>query len=233
MLNYKLIVTALLDNLTEDDFRDRVKALIQAEVDNPTIIPGLSPTAAAETTKVVALDALYLKRDSLIQQQKTNTGQIYALVKEITDDITSKWVPQVQTAVAGDENLVKLLGFGIKGEDNQQSEPEVSVSNSKPDITFVDINHYLQIALTIRNNVTGKIGLPFDAKRLDIYMSFLYEQPLTLSKMQYVGSATRGKFTVHFPPEQLHQTVWFIAVYVPKTAGATGELSGAVKSTVV
>jgi len=194
MNEYKLIVTALLDGLTETEFYDRMLVLIKAQIDHDTIVPDLSPTASAEGTKATTLKGYFDLRASLKAQQKSNTSSIRKLIKDMKNDVTSGWCPQVQEAVQGDGDKVKLLALGIKGEDDQESEPEYTVSNSKPTIEDISMKNSLEHTLLIRNNMSGKIGLPYGAKRADVYISYGEGMPVDIKKMTWLGEASRGKF---------------------------------------
>lgn len=233
MSELKLIVTALLAGLPEGDQRNRLKKLIKAMLDFPTYVAGLSPTADAVNDKDVILDGLFAKRESLNAEQKSNTEDIITLMTEMCDDVTYHWGPQTQIAPGITVAKIKELGFGIKGEDNLESESAVSVTNSKPIFSDVDLNRHLEHTLTLRCSMTGKIGIPDDAKRVDIYILMGNTAPIDLSNMHYLGSCVRGKFTSHFAATELGQTVWYIAVYVPKKAGTSVELSDVQKSEVV
>jgi hypothetical protein len=68
---------------------------------------------------------------------------------------------------------------------------------------------------------------------VDIYEFVGKDDPKDIRKMTYMGSPSRGKFTNHFTVDQLGETVWYMIVYVPKKAGATPELTGSVRVTIV
>ena len=233
MSELKVIVTALLAGLPEAEQRARLKKLIKAMIDFPTYVAGLAPTADEVNDKDVILDGYFAKRESLNAQQKSNTEDIITLMTEMCDDVTYKWCPQTQAATGITVAKIKELGLGIKGEDNLESESAVSVTNSKPIFSDVDMNRHLEHTLTIRNSMTGKIGIPDDAKRVDIYILMGNTAPVDLSNMKYLGSSSRGKFTSHFAASELGQTVWYIAVYVPKKKGTSVELSDVKKSSVI
>ena len=233
MLEKKLIVTAPLEDKAEADLRARFKEIIAGQTAHALYVPGLNPTAAAVHTKDQALDVLYANRDSLTAQQKANTEKIIAKIAEIKNDIVSNWCPQTQAAPDITTDRVKELALGIKGEDNMQSESEVSVTNSKPIFSDIDINRHLEHTLTVKNSTTGKIGIPDDAKRVDIYMFIGVTAPVDISNMKYIGSSARGKYTNHFSRTELGLVVWYIAVYVPKKKGASVEISAPQKGTVV
>jgi hypothetical protein len=225
MLDHKIVVTALLDGLTEDEFLHQVLKLIKAQQDNSAIVPALSPTASAEATKAATLKGYFDVRDSLKAQQKRNTKKINNMIKEIKKDVISNWCPQVQTAVEGDTDKVKLLGMAIKGKDDQKPEPNITVCNSKPSIENISLDNLLEHDIFIRNNKSGKIGLPFGAKRADIYISYGEAMPQDIRRMFYLGSPYKGKFTNTFSTEQTGMKVWYIVVYVPKNKKVVCQMS--------
>jgi hypothetical protein len=229
----KLIVTALLDKLSENEFLRRMKKLIKAQQDFPAIVPNLKPTADDEEAKTVKMDQLFGIRDGLKAQQKANTGLIRDLIKEMKNDVTSKWCSQVQDAVADDKNKVKQLALGIKGEDDLQSEPEFNVTNSHPEILSIDINSPLTHILFLRNNKTGQRGLLPDARDIEVYGFIGAEPPADYKKMTYLGRATRGKFTNRFAADQVGQTIWYFAIYVPRKKSIVAETASKVKAIVM
>lgn len=229
----KLIITTNFDNLSQDDFLDKVKAMIQAAIDNPTLVPDLDPEPAAVTAKVESIEALVLENSVLKQKQKDNTGKIKDLEKDVKNDITSKWANQVQNTAGMDKNKAALLGFGSKGLDDGHAKPEVNVSNSNPAITIVDASRHLEHTLTIRNNVTGKIALPFDAKDTDVYMYIGKDEPADFRKSAtYLGVAKRGKYTNTFSEDQVGQIVWYYVVYKPRKSGTASLLASKVRTVV-
>jgi hypothetical protein len=229
----KLIITTNFDNLSQDDFLDKVKAMIKAEIDNPTIVADLDPAPAAVTTKVEKIESLVLENSVLKQKQKDNTGKIKDLEKDVKNDLTSKWANQVQNTPGMDKNKAALLGFGSKGLDDGHAEPEVNISNSNPTITIVNASRHLEHTLFIRNNVTGKIAMPYDAKDTDVYMFIGKDEPVDFRKSAtYLGVAKRGKYTNTFSEDQVGQVVWYYVVYKPRKSGTASLLASKVRTVV-
>ena len=229
----KLIITANLSNLTKDEFFEKVLSMIQAEIGNSTIVPNILPTPAAVKAKYDEAKDLILQNDLLLQQQKSNTGKLKLLMKDIKNDIISKWSNQVQNTPGITKELAALLGFGSKGFDDGHSEPKFGIANSFPEITKVDASLHLQHTLTMRNNMTGKIGKPYDVKGTDVFMFIGTEEPKDFRKSAtYLGKAERGKYTVTFTEDQVGLTVWYYAVYVGKKAGNGNVLASKIKKTI-
>jgi len=231
-LNPKLIVTALVRGLSRAKFYLKVRNISQNINAHPGIVT-FNPDGAAFTLEVDALETLMNTGDNLITLLKANTAATLAQREKITGIVTDKYCGQIQNTPGITLSQVKIFGFGAKGVDDLQSDDPVLVSNSHPTIEELDNSRYLEIILTIHNSKSGKIALPDDGKRCDIYMKVGGDMPLSLKGMDYIGSSTRGHFHVHFTSDQLDQVVWFIAVYVPKaTSDAAPELSPAIKGKV-
>jgi hypothetical protein len=229
----KLIITTKFAGLSQEDLIEKVEAMIKAEEDNPTIVPGITPTPAAVTTKVEDIKGYILDNAVLKLKQKENTGKIKALVKDVKNDITSKWANQVQNTPGMDKTKAALLGFGSKGLDDGQGEPAVKISNSNPTITIVDASRHLEHTLTIRNNVTGKIALPKDVKDTEVYMFIGKDEPVNFRKScTYLGTAKRGKFTNTFTEDQVGSVVWYFVVYKARKAGVISTVADRVRTVV-
>ena len=232
-LNPKTIVTVLFKGLTFAEFLVKVKAMAQTLVTNSGLFPTLNPAPSSFQTEVNNLDTMETKEKNLIQQLKANTEAKKKQKKKV-NDIAVAYATQIQNTTGVTVENIKKVGFGVKGVDDLQAPDEVLVSNSKPTIEEIDQNRHQEHTLTIHNDVTGKIGLPADAKHVDVYEFFGGAQPPTdIKKMTYLGTASRGKFTNHFLPDQVGQVVWYIVVYVPKKKGAVAEISKAVSATVL
>ncbi len=214
LLKRKLIVTANLDNLKEGDFRRKAKGIINAHLNNPTYVPGLTPAASDMETESQTLDDLFSQRSSLEAQLLANTELIKGQMRKIKNVIVSEWAPQVQKAVGTDEGKVKGLGYGIKGIDNGKSLPEYNMSNSHPTIFKVDLRAHLKHIISVSNNKLKGKKLPHDAKRLELYMSFGEAEPVDYHKMTYLGEVIRGKFENNFTEEDIGKWVWYVAVYI-------------------
>ena len=230
--NPKIIVTALFRGLTFLGFLNKVKAMSTSLNANSTLFPGLDPPPADFKTEVDTLDGLETKEKNLLQQLKSNTEAKLAQKKVVNDIVVDKYCHQVQGIAGITIKTIKLGGFGVKNYDDQKADPVASVTNSHPSIEEIDANHHLQHTLIIHNSVSGLLAIPYDAKRLDVYMFFGDTAPTDLKTMMYAGSATKGKFTYHFDAADLGKNVWYICVYVPKKKGAMGELSGSLKKQV-
>ena len=184
-------------------------------------------------TKATTLDSLYATRDSLRQQQKTNTEQIIETQNDLVNSITSLWMPQVQQAIASDATKAKTLGYGIKSEDTGHTDNVVAkAADSHPMVNHVDINIHLQHTLHIINSISGHAKLPADANQIDIYEQLDGTAPTTIKGMQYLGIAKKGKFINHFDSTDLGKTVHYIVVYIDKKNLKPLEISPVV-STVV
>ena len=232
-LNPKTIVTVLFKGLTFAEFLVKVKSMAQALVTYTGLFPTLNPTPANFQTEVNTLDTLETKEKNLVQQLKANTEAKNKQKKKV-NDIAVNYASQIQNTTGVTVENIKKVGFGVKGVDDQQAPDEVKVANSKPTIEEIDQNRKLEHTLTIHNDITGKIGLPNDAKHADVYEFFGGAQPpVDIKKMTYLGAATRGKYTNHFLPDQVGQLVWYIVVYVPKKKGGVPEISNAVSATVL
>jgi len=226
----KLIVTALVKGLSRAKFLLKVRSISQNLHDHSALVPSLDPNEGDFKLEVDALQTLMVAGDSLVAALKANTAATSKQRDKITGIMTDKYCNQIQNTPNITLENVKALGFGVKGVDDQQADDIALVSNSHPTIEELDNTRYLEIMLTIHNSKSGKIGLPEDGKRCDIFMKVGGDKPLDLKGMTYVGSSTRGHFHVHFTSDQLDQDVWFIAVYVAKASSdGEPELSPAVK----
>ena len=233
MLVRKFILTANLSGLSEDDFMKNVKGKLKAQVDNPTIVTGLSPTSTVVDGKVTAMDALFEERTSLLAELRQNTKDIRSGMTELNDIMVDQWMPQILKAISGNEGKARLLGYGVKGTNEAPSDP-VTVNNSHLVIVNVDISVHLQHTIEVINNVTKNTKLPIDADHIDVYMLIGGETaPVDIKKMQYLGVAKRGKIKNTFLPDQLGLSVWYIAVYVSKKTMQACELSSAQKAPIL
>ena len=174
--------------------------------------------------------ALHLK-----EELEVLTEQIHNKSESIKDIFISKYAPQVQAFINGNTETAKLLGYGEKGVDDGHSDVTVdSITNSRPTIEDVYTTAYLTQAIVVKNNQSGSIAKPHDVDRIEIYELMADAMPtvIDLKKWTYLGIAKRGKFLNHFSPLEYNQTVFYIAVYVPKKAGESVVISTGFKSTV-
>ncbi len=216
-LNKKLIVTTNFYGMTDGQFISKTSTMAKEAGDNPSYVPGLNPTPGDVLTVIDDLKTLLKKRADLKQQQKALTKNIRAKKDKITDIFTSKWTPQVQLAVGDDLGKLSKLGFGAKGLfDGHSEDAGAKAANTSPLIVAIDTNKSMIHTLRIVNSKSGRAKLPPDARRIDIYMSIGDTEPVDFHKLQYMGSAKRGKKTIHFEPEDIDKTVYYIAVYVDK-----------------
>ena len=109
---------------------------------------------------------------------------------------------------------------------------KVTCSNSHPIVSDFEYG-YLTHTFHIRNNVTGKYGLPDDAYYIEVFEQIGGDEPKDYHKMTSVGRVVRGKFTNHFDPTQQGSFVWYMFVYVPKNAETEIELTPAIKYSIV
>jgi len=232
-LNPKMLVTVLFKGLSFPKFLIKVKAMSAALNTHTALFPDLDPTPADFKIEVDKLDDLETKEKNLIQNLKANTQAKLAQKKVVTDIATDRYANQIQNTANVTVENVKQVGFGIKGVDDLQSDDIATVLNSIGEIDEIDTNNHLELTLHIRNNKTGLLALPDDAKRMDVYLSYGSDKPTDISKMQYAGSAVRGKITVHFLQENYKQDIWFIVLYVPKQKGVQVKLSEPKMSTVL
>jgi hypothetical protein len=227
----KLIVVPDLKDLNDQEFVTNVTAKIQLEIDNPLIVPGLSPTALIMQGKLAAMLAKMNERTILMTQLHEKSTEISLMKKEINDNMVDDWAKQIQTAVAGDLSKVQLLGFHARGDGHDSD--TVSVNNSHPLITGIDTNVHLQHTLNIINSVSGKARLPHDALQLAIYeIMSEAEPPDDLRLWRSLGIAKRGKYINHFASDEYGKTVWYMAVYISKATLLPAELAGKVRAIV-
>jgi hypothetical protein len=232
-LERKLIVTTNQDGLNQADFMNDADAKIKAQVDNSTIVPGIDPTVSSTQAKAADLRTKFNLRTSLLAQVHQVTGQINDVERELKSDFV-EWATQIQKAVAGDVNKVKLLKFGIKGVYDGQSESPISFTNSHLVIVNVFNSGHLIHTIEAVNNLSLTSKLPFDVDHIDLYETDNEANITDLKKMIYLGVMKRSKFINHFNASELNKDFWYVAVYVPK-AGVEGgpELSGGVRAKVI
>jgi hypothetical protein len=228
----KLILTTNFKDMTVEEIIAKIKAMIKAEVDNPTYVPDIKPAPDEVTTKLTQVENLTLANKVLMQQHKDNTGKIKDIIKDVKNDMTSKWANQAQNAPNMDKNRAASLGFGVKGIDDGHAEPEVTVTNSHPGIQKIDLNSPQVHTLFFRNNITGKRGLPKDAREIEVYAFIGAEPPDDYKKMTYLGPAVKGKYINRFTPDQAGQTVWYFAIYAPRKKNIVAETASKVKAIV-
>jgi hypothetical protein len=239
----ELVLTANLSDLIETNFVTKTTGMVSAEIANPTLVPLLSPTAAIVQAKINSLTGYYTTRDTLKNQQKTNTNLIHTTHDDIVNIITNQWRAQAQTALTGTVNAeanAALLGFGTKGIDTGHSSSTVITAraiNSFPLIRAIDVNIHLQQTLHTVNSVSGHNKLPADAKHIEVYEQIGGAMPTSIKGMIHAGICKHGKFINHFDAidpvtnkTNLGVTVWYILVYVDKKTLVILEQSPAVSA---
>jgi hypothetical protein len=219
-LEKELVLTVNFGGLTETDFVKKANGMVKAEVDNPTLVPGLNPATSIVQGKINNLVTYYTTRDTLRNQQKANTKLIWDTHDSIVNIITNQWRPEAQTALTGTasaEANAKLLGFGTKGIDTGSSTLLVErAATSHPVIREIDENVHLQQTLHTINSASGRNKLPADAKHIEIYEQIGGVVPTSIKTMAHVGICKHGKFINHFDIADLGKIVYYIALYVDK-----------------
>ena len=228
----KTVITSKQEGLSESDRIDDCQAKVNAHIKYPTIVPGLSPTAASVQTILDGINTNAGKRTDFLKQAQDCTILINNDLDEIKGIIVDKWCKQVQDAIGTDTDKAKLLNYGIKGVYDGHAEPEYNVTNSHAEITDLKVSSHLAHTLFIMNNKTGTIGILDDAKGIDVFYYIGNDKPKDTSRMTYLGRATSGKFTAHFTEDQVGQMVWYYVVYVPRKKGVVAEL-GKMESAIV
>jgi hypothetical protein len=180
VLNKKLILTTDFQGLTLEGKLAKQTNMVKAQLANPTLVAGLSPTAAIVQASITAITdpntGLIHQRALLEAQTQALTLQINKGVTAIKDIIVSQWMPQTQTALTGTANAVSnaaLLLFGIKGTITGHAGATVGdtakTAASAPVIAKIDTDVAGQHTLHIQNNITGKHSHPKDVLRVDVY----------------------------------------------------------------
>ena len=228
--NKKIIVTTNFDGLTEAELGLSFNKLQSNMAANPTIVPTISPTPAVVATKITARTDLFTKRATLQAQLKQNTADIHSADADLKNIFTDQWATQIQNTPGITINQIKLLAFGTKGVDNGHSSGSSAGTTASTDkgagsapviIKVVQAAH-LEHILHIHNNLTGKIGIPDNILRTDIYAQTGGTQPADLAALianggGYLGTAKRGKYTNLLSVSNLGKTEYYIAVYVDKS----------------
>jgi hypothetical protein len=226
------IVTTNLDHLDDNAFMKRSNDLIKYEEDNPLVFPDLAPKPSVERILWDETNLLLEKRDIIVHQLKGMTEQIHKNSKTMKADLRA-WASQAENTAGVTKEKVKTALFGIKGEDDQHGDSPVSVNNSLPVITKVVSELPLHLTVYVENDKTHQVTLPDDAANLDLYMGYSEADVKDPKKRIHLGRVRYGKFVAHFDASDLNKDVWFGAIYEPKHAGATPELSGSIKGKVI
>jgi hypothetical protein len=234
VLNKKLILTADFTGLTLEEKLTKQTNMVKAQIANPTIVAGLTPTAAAVQADIVAITdpntGLIHQRAVLEAQTQSLTLQINKGETAIKDIIVSQWMPQTQTALTGTTNAesnAALLLFGVKGSITGHATTTVAstarTAASAPVIVKIDTGVAGQHTLHIHNNITGKRSHPADVLRVDIYGQTGGTAPANLAALianggGWLGTAKGGKYVSPFIVTAANQgkVEYYIAVYIEK-----------------
>jgi hypothetical protein len=228
VVNKKVILTAGFTGLTQDEILKRETDMAKAQVLNPTLVPGLTPTAASVQTQITAINdpntGLIHQLGVVRAQEKSLVGQIDAAINDIKDIITDDWMPQTQTAIAGDVTKAATLLFGVKGFSTGHASTTVASTAktvaSAPVVVKIDVIAGEQV-LHIHNNITGKRGRPKGVKQIDVYAQTGGTAPTNLASLianggGYIGQAKDGKFvnTIAVTAANVGKIEYYIVVYV-------------------
>lgn len=230
VLNKKLILTADFTGLTLEEKLSKQTDMVKAQIANPTLVAGLTPSAANVQGQIVAVTdpntGLIHQRSVLLAQAHALTVQINKAETTIKDIIVSQWMPQTQTALTGTPNAqsnAALLLFGVKGQTGGSTTGtgvmERTIATA-PVIAKID-NQHNQQTLHIHNNITGKIGHPKNVLRIDVYGQTGGTQPADLTTLianggGWLGTAKRGKLVSPLSTANAGKTEYYIAVYIDK-----------------
>lgn len=220
---------------TEEKKLEKEIAMVKAEIDNPTYVPGLNPATAAVQSKITAVTdpstGYIVQRHTARALEKTLTGKINDAIEAVQDIITRQWMPQAEAALKSDPdkiNKAKTLGFGVKTVDTGHvdiitAKTKAAATESTPVIVAADINVHGQHTLTIHDSHTKKAKLRVDVLRIDVYGVTSDTVPAGLSDLiakggGYLGQAGKlGKFVhTYTTVAGSKQTEQYIAVYVGK-----------------
>ena len=243
VLTKKLILTADFKGLDLEGRLEKETNMAKAQADNPNIVPGLSPAAAAVQTSIVAITdphtGLLHQRAAAKALEESLTVQINNAEKAIRTIIVSEWMPETQSAITGNinaESYAATLQFGIKGQTTGHTPITVaelakSVA-SAPVIVRIDFSVHGQHIVHVHNNITGKIGHPTDVERIDIYGQTGGAAPTNLAALitnggGWLGSCKRGKFINQFTVSatNIGKVEYYIAVYIEKATMKPGAQS--------
>ncbi len=211
----KLIVVADMGHQTDLEFVKEVDLKAQSMIDNAGIVTNPNPTGLAVQGKATDMSKEIKARDLLLSEAQQKTTNIAGMRRDLTNILTSKWAPQIQDAVDGDEGKVELLRFRVKG----KKLPAPPEPDSNPVFTKIDVNVNGQHTIYIINSFTQKKALPKGILRIDIYGQTGGNTPANLTELianggGYLGQATKGKFVNVFNNQKTGTVEYYIAVYV-------------------
>jgi len=231
-LNKKFEIAAGVSDLGFSDFIAKIKAMSQAEIDNPTLVPAIT-NAATTLSLAGGMATKDGERTAHILAAKQITKELKEDRKKATSIVTDDWPPLIKAAIGEDSGKANLLDYTVKWLDGGHSSDEPSIKNSVPMLKPIENRTHLEQEINCVNSKSNKIALPFDVKHINLYEYFGKDAPTSLKDCRYLGLMKRGKFINHFDPEEMDKDVWYIAEYIPKSEENNPELSGAVKSHVV
>jgi len=214
----KVIVTANFGGLNETETTEKAEGYGTAMKANPDIVAGIKPTAVELLEKVGNVKSIALEYAEIVKSLKSKTEEFHIAQQEVKDIIVNQWVGQVQTACGDDTKSIKLLGFGIKGDDNSTSDDVIGKAvESFPIINSITSKAHLIHVLDIKNSETCKRRLPKDAKQTNIYGQIGgTTAPNDVTKMINLGIASKGKYTQTFDPADFGKPVYYIPAYISK-----------------
>ena len=214
----ELILISGLTGLNIEDYVKRVLALTQAATDNPLIAPDLDPTPLIITGKANAITAMVTNRTALYTAYKAQTVSINLAKTDLTNLMNNSWAPQAQVAIKGDADLAAKLAWLIKGVVTGKAPVVVGMAaDSHPIVNYVDNSNHLEHNISIINNVSGKVAVPKDAARTEVYQQIGgLTPPDDIKNMSHLGTAKTGKYKNTFDIADLNKLVYYIVVYIDK-----------------
>ena len=225
VVNKKIIPAANLDHMTEADLGVAFNKLQNGVATNAPTGLTVSPTAANVLTQISNRTVLLTQRSSLEAQLKQNTTNIHVADTALKTVFTSQWATQIQNFAGITVAQIKGMGFGVKGIDSQSTTVDEASKNasSAPVIIKIDTDVKGQHTIHVHNNITGKIGIPKDVLRIDIYGQTGGTAPTNLATLitnggGWLGTAKRGKYINQFTvtPANIDKPEYYIAVYINK-----------------
>ena len=215
ILNKDVIVVADLSGLSMKDKTERIGVLAQAMIDNPEIVPTISPSGVVVSASVEDINAKILLHKSMTEVLSAFTFEINGDLKKISDTIIKGWVPQVDKACAGDIEKIYKLCFGVKNTKSKiTTKTKGKVTNSYPIITSVDGKIHLVHRLHIINSATQSTAKPIDALQVCVYGQIGGVEPTDVNKMLNWGIVERGNFEYTFDPADADKAVYYMAGYI-------------------
>jgi len=212
----KMIIVLLLYGLALEEKLQKMFNIATAHAANAALVTGLTPTPATILTKIAATRTLISNRDALLVQAKSITQEILDNETDLENTFVSEWATQTQNAGITEANAL-LLGYSIKGKKEVVPFPE----GSAPLVSTIDINVHGQHTIHIKNNLSGKSGLPPGVLRMDVYGQTGGTAPADLAALianggGYLGTAGRGKYINKYTVAKVGDVEYYIIVYVDK-----------------